>query len=184
PTEGHYVDLAFEQAVGSFHFPRGTIDARQHFLLHERPDHSGRQVLNFITNLGYTGGNTPIYENFYAGGYATLRGFYFRGASPQDMNVIVGGKFQWLNSVEYMFPLMADDMLRGVVFCDFGTVEQVVSRVDPVIGNGMRVAPGFGLRINVPAMGPAPIALDLAFPIVTQKGDEEQVFSFFVGVGR
>ena len=47
-----------------------------------------------------------------------------------------------------------------------------------------RVAPGFGLRILVPAMGPAPIALDFAFPISSEEGDEKEVFSFFIGFLR
>jgi outer membrane protein insertion porin family len=71
-------------------------------------------------------------------------------------------------------------MVRGVVFCDTGAVQ-------PTIDNWQdryRVAPGFGLRITIPAMGPAPIALDFAFPIVSEKGDREQVFSFFIGFLR
>ena len=72
---------------------------------------------------------------------------------------IIGGPFEWLNTIEYLFPITADDTLRGVVFTDFGTVESNVSI------NNMRVAPGFGLRITLPAMGPAPIALDFAVPV-------------------
>ena len=75
--------------------------------------------------------------------------------------MIVGGQFQWLNSAEYFFPLTADDMIRGTVFCDFGTVEREVA----LHGEQFRVAPGFGFRINVPALGPAPLAFDFAFPV-------------------
>ena len=92
----------------------------------------------------------------------------------------MGGEFELLGSLEYMFPITADDMLRAVAFCDTGTVE-------PTINNWKdkyRVAPGLGLRIVVPAMGPAPIALDFAFPISFQEGDRQEVFSFFVGFGR
>ena len=82
-----------------------------------------------------------------------------------------------LASAEYLFPITADDMLRGVVFCDTGTVE-------PTIGDWTdwyRVAPGFGLRITVPAMGPAPIALDFAFPVSKEDTDQTRVFSFWMG---
>ena len=106
-------------------------------------------------------------------------GFDFRGASPVgNNNVQVGGEFQWLNSVQYLFPITADEMLHGVVFCDFGTVEQNVTI------NDFRVAPGAGLRITVPAMGPAPIALDFAFPIAKADTDDTQIFSFSVGLQR
>lgn len=180
PTEGHRIELGFEQVFGQFDYPRGTLDASQYFLLHERPDRSGRHTLSFATQLGISGSQTPIFENFFAGGFSTMRGFRFRGASPRDMNVTVGGRLQWLNTVEYMFPMTADDMLRGVMFCDFGTVEREIE----LTGDDFRVAPGFGLRITVPAMGPAPIALDLAFPIARAEGDRIQNFSFFVGFGR
>ncbi len=47
-----------------------------------------------------------------------------------------------------------------------------------------RVAVGAGLRVAIPAMGPAPIALDLAVPIAREQTDQIQNFSFFVGFGR
>jgi outer membrane protein insertion porin family len=177
-TQGHYIELSFEQVVGSFSYPRAILDARQYFLLQERPDHSGRHVLTLSSRVGVTGDNTPIYENFFAGGYSTLRGFDFRGASPVKSGVQVGGEFMWVNTVEYLFPLTADDMIHGVAFVDFGTVEEDVEIED------FRVAPGFGLRITVPAMGPAPIALDFAFPIAKADFDDEQVFSFNIGLQR
>jgi outer membrane protein insertion porin family len=77
-----------------------------------------------------------------------------------------------------MFPITADDSLRGVVFTDFGTVESNVSI------NNMRVSPGFGLRITMPALGPAPIALDFAVPVSYAEYDSQQLFSFFVGFAR
>lgn len=181
-TEGHFLQLELEEVVGSFQYPRAIVDARQYFLLAERPDHSGRHVLTASTRVGFTGGDTPIYENFYAGGFSTLRGFEFRGASPVDAatGVQVGGEFEWLNTLEYLFPLSADDMIHGVAFVDFGTVEQNVS----LHGENFRVAPGLGLRITVPAMGPAPIALDFAFPVAKADTDDTQVFSFNIGLQR
>lgn len=79
-----------------------------------------------------------------------------------------------------MFPITQDDMLRAVLFVDAGTVEPTVSNWSDRI----RVAPGFGLRIAIPQMGPAPIALDFGFPVLKQAGDVTQVFSFSVGWSR
>jgi outer membrane protein insertion porin family len=135
-------------------------------------------VLSYSTRLGFTGNDTPVYDRYFAGGYSTLRGFDFRGASPVTQDIRVGGDFEWLNSFEYLFPLTADDMMHGVVFVDYGTVEENVSLHD------MRVAPGFGLRVTVPAMGPAPIALDFAWPIASAPYDDKQVFSFSIGLQR
>ncbi len=178
PTQGHLLTFEFEQVIGTFVYPRGILEARQYFLLNERPDGSGRHVLSIGSVLGMSGPDTPAYDNFFAGGYNTLRGFVFRGASPRQNGAIVGGPFEWLNTIEYLFPITADDSLRGVVFTDFGTVESNVS-----IQN-MRVAPGFGLRITIPAMGPAPIALDFAVPVAYAPYDSQQLFSFFVGFAR
>ena len=175
-TEGHLIQASFEEVLGSFQYPRAEVDLRKYFTLYERPDGSGRHVLSLAARAGYTGDNTPIYERYYAGGFSTIRGFQFRGASPQrfgpstGITICVGGDFQLLASAEYLFPITADDMLRGVVFCDTGTVEPTISNWT----NKYRVAPGFGLRIVVPAMGPAPIALDFAFPISWQPGDRQR----------
>jgi outer membrane protein insertion porin family len=183
PTQGHLATFEFEQVIGTFVYPRGILEGRQYFLLNERPDGSGRHVLSVGSVLGMSGPDTPAYDNFFAGGYNTLRGFVFRGASPRQAGpngqlAIVGGPFEWLNTIEYLFPITADDSLRGVVFTDFGTVESNVSI------NNMRVAPGVGLRITLPAMGPAPIALDFAVPVAYAPYDSKQLFSFFVGFAR
>jgi outer membrane protein insertion porin family len=119
-----------------------------------------------------------LYDRFFAGGFSTLRGFEFRGANPVEDGVEVGGDFMWVNTLEYLFPITADDMIHGVTFVDFGTVEENVEIQD------FRIAPGFGLRITIPAMGPAPIALDFAFPVAEAPTDEEQVFSFNIGLQR
>jgi outer membrane protein insertion porin family len=182
PTEGHFIEASFEEVLGSYEYQRGQLDMRKYFTLYERPDGSGRQVLTLAARAGVESNNTPVYDRFYAGGVTTIRGFQFRDASPLSpgTDVVVGGNFMLMASAEYMFPITADDMLRGVVFCDSGTVEPTSNNWN----NNYRVAPGFGLRICVPALGAAPIALDFAFPISWQHGDKQEMFSFFMGFGR
>lgn len=180
PTEGHLIELAYEQGFGSFDYPRAEAEFSQYFMLRERPDGSGRHTLAYSSRFGISGADTPLYENYFAGGFSTLRGFAFRGASPIDMGVRVGGQLRWINTLEYIFPVTADDMIRGTVFCDFGTVERDIA----FNADNFRVAPGVGLRVNVPALGPAPLAFDFAFPIAYAPGDERQTFSFFFGATR
>ncbi len=134
-------------------------------------------MLSFRGALGVTGTDTPVFENYFAGGYNTIRGFRYRGASPVDMGTIVGGRFQLLTSIQYMAPIKADDTFRWVAFVDGGTITPNLN----ISSQAYRVAPGFGLRINVPGMGPAPIALDFAFPISLEPTDQRQTFSFFMG---
>lgn len=181
PTEGSYLALTYTQGFGDFTYPRGDIDYRRYRLLYERPDGSGRHTISFGTKLGFSGSDTPIYENYFAGGFSTLRGYEFRGAAPIENGIRVGGEFQWLNSVEYTFPITPDDMIKGVAFVDFGTVEEEIT----LSGENFRVAPGVGLRVQVPALGGgAPLAFDFAFPVNSADGDEEQIFSFYVSANR
>ena len=179
-TEGHLFSVSAEQIIGDYQYPRLSADLRQYFMLHERPDSSGRWVLGFRSAAGWTDVDTPIFERYYAGGFTTLRGFDFRGVSPRDTWMAVGGNFEFYNSAELLFPITADDMIRGVVFVDTGCVQSRINEWE----QKYRVAPGFGVRITVPFMGPAPIAFDFAFPISKDPSDVTNIFSFYVGFMR
>ena len=179
-TEGHYIEMSYQQVFGSFDYPRADVDLRRYHLIYERPDSSGRHTFSYGFRFGFSGAQTPVYDNYFAGGFSTMRGFDFRGASPVSGGITVGGEYRMLGSVEYTFPFTADDMLKGVVFCDFGTVEEKIE----INAEDFRVAPGFGFRLFIPAMGPAPLAFDFAFPITSESTDQEEIFSFFIGIGR
>ncbi len=180
-SEGHYFEFSFEEVFGDYEYSRFELEARQYWLLNERADGSGRQTLSYSTRLGFSGKDTPIFENFFAGGYATMRGFDFRGASPLGATgVEVGGRFQWLNTLEYMFPLTADDAFAAVAFVDFGTVEESIE----INADRFRVAPGMGLRVAIPMLGPAPLAFDFAVPVAKADTDQERIFSFYMSMVR
>jgi outer membrane protein insertion porin family len=179
-TQGHLLEMIYDQVFGEVAFPRASLNYNRYFLIRERPDQTGRHTLASSWKFGISGEDTPIFENYYAGGYNTLRGFRFRGASPVENGVQVGGRVMLLGSLEYVFPLTADEMLRGVAFVDYGTIEQDLS----IKSENIRVAPGLGLRIAVPALGPAPLAFDFAVPVNKADGDQTQIFSFFMGLTR
>jgi outer membrane protein insertion porin family len=67
-----------------------------------------------------------------------------------------------------------------VTFVDYGNVEKDIE----LNWNNFRVAPGIGARIAVPALGPAPLAFDFAFPVAFADSDSRQVFSFTMGMTR
>lgn len=179
-TEGALLELIFDQVFGEYDYSRGNVNYSRYFNVHERGDGGGRHIIASTWKFGVTGSQTPIFENYFAGGYSTLRGFAFRGASPKVSDVQVGGELMFLGSLEYVFPLTADEMLRGVAFCDYGTVEQDLS----IHSQNFRVSPGLGLRVSVPALGPAPLAFDFSVPVNKADTDQTQVFSFFMGVTR
>ena len=85
PTEGHYLEIGYEQVFGSFDYPRANIDYRRYFLLKQRVDRSGRHTLGFSFKGGVTGSDTPIFEHYFAGGYSTLRGFRFPPRESEDL---------------------------------------------------------------------------------------------------
>jgi outer membrane protein insertion porin family len=180
PTEGHLLELIYDQVFGEFDFPRAQINYSKYFLVRERADGTGRHTFTTAFRTGFAGDDQPIFENFFAGGFSTFRGFQFRGASPVQNGVQVGGTFQFLGTMEYMFPITADDMLRMVAFVDYGTVEQDIE----INWDQFRVAPGLGFRVAVPALGPAPLAFDFAVPVAYADTDTRQVFSFSAGLTR
>ncbi len=179
-SAGHYFQFQFEEIFGRFDYARFELEYRKYWLITQRADDSGKQTISYSTQVGFSGNDTPIFENFFAGGYATIRGFDFRGASPVFGGVEVGGRFQWLNTVEYMFPITADDAFRGVAFVDFGTVETDVE----INAENFRVAPGLGLRVAIPMLGPAPLAFDFAYPVAMADTDQKRIFSFYMSLIR
>ena len=178
PSQGHHAEVNVEQAFGQYDYSRITAEARQYFTMYQRADGGGKHILSVRGEVGWTGANTPIFERFYAGGLQSFRGFYFRSVSPKQNGVYVGGDFMVLGSVEYMLPVVANEMVKVVTFTDFGTVNNDVSL------DNFRVSVGAGLRITVPMLGPTPLALDWAVPLVKDPSDRTQMFSFFMGLNR
>ena len=178
PTEGHYFDVGYEQAFNEFTFPKVETEFRQYYTVYNRADGSGRHVLTLAGMLGWSGDDTPVFERFYAGGFQSFRGFAYRGVTPRINGFSIGGTFQALGTIEYRVPVTADDMINVVAFTDFGTVDEEVTLAN------FRASAGFGLRVVIPAMGPVPLAFDFAFPVAKQDYDDDQIFSFYVGINR
>jgi len=181
PTNGHFVDMAFEQAFGDFVYPRFEIQGTQYWTVNERADGGGRHVVSAHAEYNWSDSDTPIFERYFAGGYQSFRGFAFRGISPREGGIRVGGDNMILGSMEYSLPVTADEMFRVVGFVDGGTVENTE---DDVSLSTVRLTAGFGMRLTIPAMGPAPLAFDFGFPILSETVDDKRVFSFYIGVTR
>ncbi len=177
PTEGWYMSGEIEQVVGTYHYPRASFGVKKFITLHERPDGSGKHVLSLKTSVDWTDADTPIYEHYFTGGFSTIRGFKYREATVRENGVIVGGHTQVLACAEYLFPITADDMLKGVIFCDSGTSDRNFGDWS----DRYRVSIGMGLRITIPWMGSVPIALDFAVPLSDNPYDEKEVFGFSMG---
>jgi len=178
PTSGSVFDAGFEQVLGSYTFPVGTVEYTKFFSnkFLAREDGSGKHVFGLRTQLSVAGSNAPVYERFYGGGIRSFRGFTFRGLGPFENGYATGGTFAWLNTAEYQIPIMANDKFHFVSFVDHGTVEKNVSITN------YRVAVGCGLRLNIPALGPLPLAIDFAVPLNKGPYDHKQLVNISVGV--
>ncbi|MBQ6158774.1 MAG: BamA/TamA family outer membrane protein [Thermoguttaceae bacterium] len=181
PSEGFVIDGGAEYIFGSYRYPRVSIDGRTYFTVHRRVDGSGRMVLGLRSAAGWTGDDTPIYDRYFGGGYQNLRGFEYREVTPrfQNTNVGIGGNFEFYNSAELLVPVSGGDEFMLAFFVDTGIVTESISHWDTY-----RVAPGIGMRISVPMLGPAPLALDFAFPVVKNDTDEKEIFSFSIQGSR
>ena len=181
PSEGFVIDGGAEYIFGSYKYPRVTIDGRTYFTVHRRVDGSGRMVLGLRSAAGWTGNDTPIYDRFFGGGYQNLRGFEYREVTPRYMNtkVGIGGNFEFYNSAELLVPVSGGDEFMLAFFVDTGLATESINHWDTY-----RVAPGIGMRISIPMLGPAPLALDFAFPVVKNDSDEKEIFSFSIQGSR
>ncbi len=171
PTDGDRLRLSAEQFVGDHNFAKLSFEYDWYRTLSaDRLDR--KHVLHLRANGGAMLGDSPVYERFFAGGTGSIRGFSFRGVGEHDGidDNNIGGDFMLLLGAEYNYPIIGDG-LRGHVFLDTGAV-----------GPGtMRASIGTGVRFTLDILGPIPIELNLAVPISSEEGDDEQVFSFVLG---
>jgi outer membrane protein insertion porin family len=160
---------------GDYHFERFALGYDVYYTIKE--DLADRKtVLSLHGNLGYITGDSVFFERFYGGGLGSLRGFSFRGVSPRSgiEDDPIGGDFIATGSVEVSFPLFGEN-LRGVLFADIGTVEE-----DFEIGT-IRTSVGPGVRLVLPFLGQAPLAVNIGIPITKDEEDETQLISFSFG---
>ncbi len=182
PTRGSRINLSIEQIGalgGDYDFTNLRLRLDKFWKLDE--DFLGRaKVLSFRGEVGYIpGDDAPLFERYYAGGHRSFRGFAFRGIGPRgirnDTGTLgddpVGGNFMFLAGLQYEFPLL-DNNVRGVIFTDQGTVSEDIALDE------WRASVGTGIRLTLPLFGAAPLAIDLAIPLMKEEGDDTQVISF------
>jgi len=182
PTKGSRSSISIEQVVGDFQYT--PINLKHNTFIPIREDYLGRStILKLSSRLGYIPqgrSNTPTYERLYSGGQ-DFRGFEFRTISPKGIrndnglpsDDPVGGTFEFFLGAEVQQPVY-EDILSVVGFVDSGIVS-----FQPGFDE-YRVSVGFGFRIFMPALSPAPLAFDFGFPILKEDDDETRLFTFSV----
>ncbi|WP_440995605.1 outer membrane protein assembly factor BamA [Arhodomonas sp. SL1] len=121
----------------------------------------------------------PFFENFYAGGNNSVRGFSSNSLGPRDENDDpVGGNFRALGSVELRVPPPGDgdSDIRFTTFVDGG---QVYNTYDQDVDAGaIRYAAGLGMIWYSPV---GPLSMSVAYPLNDESGDDTQFFQFSLG---
>lgn len=125
----------------------------------------------------------PFYENFYAGGTNSVRGFEDNTLGPRSEPTLnyrrgqpLGGSFKTVGSVEMYFPKLFDSpSARISAFVDFGNV---YNGVDNFKANELRASTGVALLWRAPV---GPISISYAFPLKKKDNDEIERLQFTFG---
>ncbi|WP_028024340.1 outer membrane protein assembly factor BamA [Enterovibrio calviensis] len=217
PTAGNYQRASFRMTVpgSDAQYFKAQYDVRQYVPLTESHSFSllMRGRLGYGNGYGKNDENEyllPFYENFYAGGYSTLRGFRSNTAGPKAVydqgagnnpalvgsNDSVGGNAIALASVELIVPtpfvsVEMKNSIRTSVFVDAASVWDTEYDLDNArVISGQEYIYDYSDPSNYRASYGAaiqwrspmgPLVFSLSKPIKSYEGDDEEFFTFTIG---
>ncbi|MDF1581098.1 MAG: outer membrane protein assembly factor BamA [Desulfuromonadales bacterium] len=187
PSRGYVSEgtIEFAGLGGTEKFVKYTADYRHYYPAWWETVFSIHGQIGYLQQLG--GNEIPIDERFYLGGIRTLRGFNSREVGPRTRTVAVnslgvqsesynfiGGTKEAFFNFEYIFPLLKEAGLKGVLFFDAGNAwlsgEEYFS--------GMRTSVGAGIRWRSP-MGP--LRLEWGYNLDPKEYEDRARFEFSIG---
>lgn len=156
---------------GTNAFIKGVADSAWFFPI-------GSTTISVRGRFGYATGifgkELPLYERFYVGGIYTIRGLGFGEAGPRDENgSVIGGTKELIFNLEYIFPIVSELKLKGVVFADAGNSYDQ----DEPIGT-LRYTSGLGFRWISPI---GPIRIEWGYNINKKPGEGSSKVEFTFG---
>ena len=187
PREGMRTSLSVEYAGtflgGSNDFVKTILDMSRFFPLF------WDTVFSLHGRLGYAAGiqndELPIGERFFVGGINTVRGVDFGEAGPcknEDEKVvpcsegdIVGGDKEFIFNAEFLFPLIQEARIKGVLFFDAGRAFDDEERIR--LGQ-LRTSVGFGMRWISPI---GPLRLEWGYLLDREPGEDSGQLEFSIG---
>jgi outer membrane protein insertion porin family len=130
-----------------------------------------------------TASGLPFFENFYAGGTNSVRGFEDNTLGPRSEATAyyskgqpLGGSVKTVGSFEMYFPKLFDSpSARVSAFVDYGNVYDGWNNFK---ANELRVSTGIALLWRAPV---GPISISYAFPLKKEDGDEIERLQFTFG---
>ena len=191
PSDGYSQSLSLDLAVPGSDLTFYKLSQKTDF--YYPITDNNRWVFRTRLELGYGDGygnrtRMPFYENFYTGGYGSVRGYRINSLGLRATNNVndttrpdpFGGNLLTEGSVELIFPTpFATDSrsMRTSLFFDAGQVFDTDRGFGPSLGE-LRMSAGIGFQW-ITAVGP--LAFSLAQPINAQPEDYTQVFQFSLG---
>lgn len=122
----------------------------------------------------------PFYENFFAGGATSVRGYEARTLGPRDTLTgdAIGGDRRVLGNLEWFFPVPGQSQnkaMRMSLFVDGGWVWGPGQHVDLA---ELRYSTGLAFNWLSPV---GPLAISIAAPLNDKEGDETETVQFTLG---
>ncbi|MEX0430492.1 outer membrane protein assembly factor BamA [Spiribacter insolitus] len=188
PTRGGRQSTSLEVAlpgVSDLEYYRLSYEQSRFFPLTDRFTLALDGTLSYGDAYG-AGETLPFYDNFYAGGIRTVRGYERNSLGPRDENGDpTGGNVRALGRAEVRFPLAQDDEgnnLRVTTFVDAGQVwdreHEDLNGFTGISLTDVRYSAGLGLIYFSPI---GPLTMSVAQPLNAESGDEKQPFQFTIG---
>ncbi len=139
--------------------------------------------------LGYGDGfgnsdELPFWENYYAGGLRTVRGYKTNTLGPRwqdpdpDKQDPKGGAFKLVGGVEVLFPVPFLKDSKNVRLSTFFDAGNVYASYDDFDAGELRYSVGLGAHWLTPL---GPLVFSVAQPLNEKDGDETQAFQFTFG---
>jgi len=109
------------------------------------------------------GKEAPVYERFYLGGINSLRGLRYVGPVDPATGDVIGGLTMLNFNAEFLFPLIKNAGMKGLIFFDTGNAWESGYHLDD-----MRKTAGAGIRWYSPI---GPLRLEWGY-VLDAKGEE------------
>lgn len=117
----------------------------------------------------------PLHERYYVGGIHTIRGLGHGDAGPLDINnEPIGGEKKLVFNAEYIFPIVPELRLKGVIFFDAG---RAYDRGE-TFGSDLRYTAGAGVRWISPI---GPLRIYWGHNLDRRAGEESSKIEFTIG---
>ncbi len=125
--------------------------------------------------------NLPFFQNYFAGGVRSVRGYQDNSLGPRDSrNDPLGGSFRTVGNLEIAFPPPFMTETRSVRLSLFYDVGNVFASGNDFSADELRMSVGLAAVWLSPV---GPLSVSIAQPFNDQDGDDTQVFQFNLGAG-